>query len=103
MLLGDGQIDRFIRPDEIAALLKQAEHASQSLIEAIFEKASRFEGLSHLEVASLLKMDDKHLPRLFQVARRIKEEIYGNRIVMFAPLYVSDYCVNRCAYCAYND
>ena len=103
MLLGDGQIDRFIRPDEIAALLKQAEHASQSLIEAIFEKASRFEGLSHLEVASLLKMGDKHLPRLFQVARRIKEEIYGNRIVMFAPLYVSDYCVNRCAYCAYND
>ena len=65
-------------------------HTPDSLIEAILEKASRFTGLSHLEVASLLKMRDKHLPRLFQVARRIKEEIYGNRIVMFAPLYVSD-------------
>ncbi|MDD2463633.1 MAG: [FeFe] hydrogenase H-cluster radical SAM maturase HydG [Desulfobulbus sp.] len=96
-------IDEFIRPEEIATLLEQAVHTPDSRIDAILEKASRFAGLSYLEVASLLKMDDKHLQRLFQVARQIKEEIYGNRIVMFAPLYVSDYCINRCAYCAYND
>nr|WP_321467621.1 [FeFe] hydrogenase H-cluster radical SAM maturase HydG [uncultured Desulfobulbus sp.] len=97
------QFAEFIQPDEIETLLKHAEHTPDNQIEAILDKASRFAGLSHLEVASLLKMDDKHLPHLFQVARHIKEEIYGNRIVMFAPLYVSDYCVNRCAYCAYND
>jgi len=103
MLIDNVQVDEFIRPDEIETILEQAEHTPDSLIEAILEKGSRFVGLSHLEVASLLKMDDKHLPSLFQVARRMKEEIYGNRIVMFAPLYVSDYCINRCAYCAYND
>ncbi len=102
MLIDTVEIAEFIRPEEIETLLEQAAHTPDSAIETILEKASHFAGLSHLEVASLLKMDDKHLPRLFQVARRIKEEIYGNRIVMFAPLYVSDYCVNRCAYCSYN-
>ncbi len=102
MLIDTVEIAEFIRPEEIESLLEQAAHTPDSAIETILEKASHFTGLSHLEVASLLKMDDRHLPRLFQVARRIKEEIYGNRIVMFAPLYVSDYCVNRCAYCSYN-
>ena len=91
MLTETVEIDQFIRPAEIEAILDQAAATPDSTIEAILDKASRFEGLSHLEVASLLKMDDKHLPRLFQVARSIKEAIYGNRIVMFAPLYVSDY------------
>lgn len=96
-------MEQFIRPAEIERILAEAERTTADQIEAILAKAERFAGLTHLEVASLLKMDDTHLPRLFQVARRIKEEIYGNRIVMFAPLYVSDHCVNRCAYCAYND
>ncbi|MDR2551309.1 MAG: [FeFe] hydrogenase H-cluster radical SAM maturase HydG [Desulfobulbus sp.] len=103
MLTDTVEIDQFIRPAEIEAILDQAAATPDSAIEAILEKAARFEGLSHLEVASLLTMNDRHLPRLFQVARSIKEAIYGNRIVMFAPLYVSDYCVNRCAYCAYNE
>lgn len=103
MLIEHMEIEEFIRPGEIETILTQAAATPDSEIEAILAKASRFAGLTHLEVASLLKMDDKHLPRLFQVARRIKDEIYGNRIVMFAPLYVSDYCVNRCAYCSYND
>jgi 2-iminoacetate synthase len=103
MLIENMEIEEFIRPDEIETILAQAAATPDSEIDAILDKASRFAGLTHLEVASLLKMDDKHLPRLFQTARRIKDEIYGNRIVMFAPLYVSDYCVNRCAYCSYND
>nr|WP_320012652.1 [FeFe] hydrogenase H-cluster radical SAM maturase HydG [uncultured Desulfobulbus sp.] len=93
----------FIDHESLATILEQAEHTPDSLIDAILDKAGRFSGLSILEVASLLKMDARHLPRLYEVARQIKEEIYGNRIVMFAPLYVSDFCVNRCAYCAYND
>jgi len=103
MLIEDMEIEEFIRPDEIETILHQARTTPASEIETILAKAAGFTGLTHLEVASLLRMDDKHLPRLFAVARGIKEEIYGNRIVMFAPLYVSDYCVNRCAYCSYND
>lgn len=103
MLIDTLEIEEFIRPEAIETLLEQAAHTPDNEIEAILDKAAQFAGLTHLEVASLLQMDDKHLPRLFQVARRIKDEIYGNRIVMFAPLYVSDYCVNRCAYCSYND
>lgn len=103
MLIENMEIDEFIRPDEIEATLAKALETTDEEISHILDKAEKFEGLTTLEVASLLKMDDKHLPRLFKIARHIKEEIYGNRIVMFAPLYVSDYCVNRCAYCSYND
>ena len=103
MLIENMEIEEFIKPREIEDLLKRGEDATDSEIDRILDKAEKFGGLSHLEVASLLKMDDKHLPKLFKVARHIKDEIYGNRIVMFAPLYVSDYCVNRCAYCSYND
>lgn len=103
MLTDHMDMEKSIRPDAIETILARAAQLTDSEIEAILDKASRFAGLTHLEVAGLLKMNNKHLPRLFQVARRIKEEIYGNRIVMFAPLYVSDFCVNRCAYCSYND
>lgn len=95
--------ENFINASEIEATLKAAENSSEQDILGILEKAGQFKGLDHMEVAKLLKMDDQYLPLLFQTARRIKEAIYGNRIVMFAPLYVSDYCVNRCAYCSYND
>ncbi len=103
MLIENMEIEEFIRLDEIEAMLLEAQNTPEREIAAILDKAADFKGLTHLEVASLLRMDDKHLPRLFQVARSIKDEIYGNRIVMFAPLYVSDFCVNRCAYCSYND
>ena len=103
MLIENMEIEEFIKPEEIEALLKRAEETPDSEIDRILDKAANFGGLTHLEAASLLKMDARHLPKLFHTARHIKEEIYGNRIVMFAPLYVSDYCVNRCAYCSYND
>jgi len=87
----------------IESLLKTSKGATEEEIGAILDKAERFEGLSHKEVAALLTTDqDKHLKRIFNIAGKIKEHIYGNRVVVFAPLYVSDYCVNKCKYCGYR-
>ena len=93
----------FIEQAYIEGLLAQAKKTGALEIERILDKAERLEGLSHTEIAALLADEDSaHLQRIFTVAGRIKQHIYGNRIVMFAPLYVSDHCVNRCAYCSYN-
>ncbi|MCD7855784.1 MAG: [FeFe] hydrogenase H-cluster radical SAM maturase HydG [Clostridiales bacterium] len=76
--------------------------ASDEEIEKILDKAERFEGLNHKEVAALINAEDKHFERIFKIAGKIKEHIYGDRIVLFAPLYISDYCVNRCKYCGFK-
>lgn len=87
----------------IETLLEEAQTASSQAIHTALDRAERFEGLTHKEVAILLKSRDrKTLDRIYKIADKIKRHIYGNRIVMFAPLYVSDYCVNRCAYCSFN-
>ncbi len=96
------QVD-FINPDYIRQTLADAAQASDQEINRIFEKAASFQGLTHHEVAVLLKLTrPEHEERLFHIARKIKEAIYGQRIVIFAPLYVSDYCVNECRYCGYQ-
>lgn len=93
----------FIDESYINTLIEQAKSATDEQINEILDKAERFEGLSHKEVASLLHVTDpKLLNRIYTIAGKIKEHIYGNRIVMFAPLYVSDYCVNNCKYCGYK-
>lgn len=93
----------FIHPEYIENLLKEATNVSESQIDAILDKAESFSGLSHQEVAALLvNQNPVHLERIFEIAGKIKERIYGDRVVMFAPLYVSDYCVNQCAYCGYR-
>jgi len=93
----------FIDKDYIEATLEAAKNTPDNRINSILDKAERMEGLTHSEVAALLANEDKeHLDRLFRIAGEIKKKIYGNRIVMFAPLYVSDYCVNNCSYCSYN-
>ena len=93
----------FIDPVYIRTTLDQAAEATDQEIERIFAKAEAFAGLTHHEVAVLLKVTrPEHMARLFQVARLIKEAIYGQRIVIFAPLYVSDHCVNGCRYCGYQ-
>ncbi|MCL2599851.1 MAG: [FeFe] hydrogenase H-cluster radical SAM maturase HydG [Treponema sp.] len=95
--------EHFIDREYIETLLEQAKTADDAAIDLALDKAGRFEGLSHREIASLLVSDKpEHLERIFAIAGEIKQRIYGNRIVMFAPLYVSDYCVNRCAYCSFN-
>ena len=87
----------------IENLLQRAKNKSDREVEAILDKAAAMRGLSHEDIAALLVSENKeHLARIFQIAGKIKEHIYGNRIVMFAPLYVSDHCINRCTYCSYN-
>ncbi len=67
------------------------------------KKAALKKGLTHREAAVLLLNEDRSVTdRIFSLAREIKQEIYGNRIVLFAPLYLSNYCVNGCVYCPYN-
>lgn len=93
----------FIDEQYMTQLLEQAKQTDMAEITRILDKADRFEGLTHQEVASLLMLEDQEqLHRMFSIAYKIKQHIYGNRIVMFAPLYVSDYCINECKYCSYN-
>ncbi|WP_407672860.1 [FeFe] hydrogenase H-cluster radical SAM maturase HydG [Pectinatus frisingensis] len=73
------------------------------LIETILEKAHKNKGLSHREASVLLACDIPELnQQIFKLAKRIKEDFYGDRIVLFAPLYLSNYCVNGCVYCPYH-
>lgn len=93
----------FIDHNYIEKLLLESKEATNEEITDILNKADRFEGLTHKEVATLLATDNKeHIQRIFKIAGKIKDHIYGNRVVIFAPLYVSDYCVNKCKYCGYK-
>jgi 2-iminoacetate synthase len=93
----------FIDQSYIDNLLREARRVPDTKINTYLDKAERFEGLNHQEIAALLVTDDpEYIQRIFSIANTIKQHIYGNRIVLFAPLYVSDYCVNRCAYCTFN-
>ncbi len=100
-----GDSNEFIDHDEIISTLEQAraEAGDSERVRAILAKAGEYRGLAHREAAVLFHVEDPGiLDEMFALARRIKEHIYGRRIVMFAPLYLSDYCVNRCAYCGYS-
>jgi 2-iminoacetate synthase len=95
----------FISHEEILETLEDARVEAQDpeRIRAILKKASTFVGLSHREAAVLLEVQSPEvLSEIFTMSRKVKEHIYGRRIVMFAPLYLSDYCVNRCTYCGYS-
>lgn len=75
----------------------------RSYVRSILDKAKEWKGLTHREAAVLLNVEDKDIQEeIFETARYIKETIYGKRIVLFAPLYVSNYCVNNCEYCGYK-
>ncbi len=81
----------------------RANRNNRPLIESLIDKAALCRGLSHREAALLLECDEPELvERIFHLAREIKQKFYGNRIVMFAPLYLSNYCVNGCVYCPYH-
>lgn len=93
----------FINHEYINGLLKEGVQAPLEEIKAILNKAERLEGLSHLEIAKLIQSDYKEADEaLFKTAGKIKEQIYGKRVVIFAPLYISNYCVNACTYCGYG-
>ena len=95
----------FISHEEILDTLEYAsqQKSNRQLIESIIEKARACKGLSYREAAVLLECDQADLTeQIFHLAKEIKQRFYGNRIVMFAPLYLSNYCVNSCVYCPYH-
>ena len=95
----------FIDDTEIKETLEYAQKNknNRELISSILEKAESCKGLSHREAMVLLDCElDDMTEKMFDLARRIKQRFYGNRIVMFAPLYLSNYCVNGCRYCPYH-
>lgn len=97
--------EEFISHEEILDTLKYAEENKHNaeIIDEILAKAALRKGLSHREAAVLLECDIPEKNELiFALAKEIKQEFYGNRIVMFAPLYLSNYCVNGCLYCPYH-
>lgn len=97
--------EEFISDEEILATLAYAdEHKNdRELIKSIIEKAKEIKGLSHREASVLLASEEEDLNKeVEKLAMEIKEKFYGNRIVMFAPLYLSNYCVNGCTYCPYH-
>ena len=97
--------EEFIHDGEILDTIAyaQAHNNDKNLIEEILEKAANYKGISHREAAVLLECDEPQLlEKIFALAKEIKQRLYGNRIVMFAPLYLSNYCVNGCVYCPYK-
>lgn len=97
--------EEFINHEEILGTLQYAQENknNRELIDGILKKAEEFKGITHREASVLLECEQEDVvQRMFNLAVRIKEKFYGNRIVMFAPLYLSNYCVNGCVYCPYH-
>ncbi len=95
----------FIDNNEVLSTLKYADENKNNaeLIDKILEKAKLGNGLTHNEASVLLacEIEEKN-EEIYSLAKKIKQEYYGNRIVLFAPLYLSNYCVNGCVYCPYH-
>ena len=97
--------EEFISDEEIKETLEYAEANKNNigLIDAIIEKAKLKKGLTHREASVLLACEiPEKLDEVYKLAQQIKKDFYGNRIVLFAPLYLSNYCVNGCVYCPYH-
>lgn len=95
----------FIDHGEILSTMEYAvaNAADRNLVESILRKGALGKGLTHREAAVLLECNDTELcQRMKELAHDIKQRFYGNRIVMFAPLYLSNYCINSCVYCPYH-
>ena len=97
--------EEFISHEEILDTLRYAEENKDNLplIDSIIEKARACKGLSHREASVLLACEDEsRIQVMYDLAEELKKRFYGNRIVIFAPLYLSNYCVNGCTYCPYH-
>lgn len=97
--------EEFIDNEEVLETLKYAQENKNNLklIDEILKKAKLGKGLTHREASVLLVCEDKEKnEEIFALAKKIKQDYYGNRIVLFAPLYLSNYCVNGCVYCPYH-
>lgn len=94
--------NEFINDEEILKTISQVESGNYN-IRDILNKANEMKGLEPNEALALLLCDDKKIENeMFEIAKKIKLEIYGKRIVLFAPLYLSNYCINGCVYCPYH-
>ncbi|MCM8779863.1 MAG: radical SAM protein, partial [Candidatus Omnitrophica bacterium] len=94
---------RYIDQKKIKGLLEAAQKPSAAKIESILEKAKSLKRLELEETAVLLVVEDPfYLTKIFEAASYVKEAIYGSRIVLFAPLYISNVCANNCLYCAFK-
>lgn len=99
----DPEFKDFIDDDKIWKQLDEAKNPEKSEIRAIFDKARNKVRLEPEETAKLLQIQDEELlEEMFALARQIKEEVYGKRIVFFAPLYVGNKCINDCLYCGFR-
>ena len=97
--------EEFISDEEIQATLAYADENKDNveLIDAIIAKARERKGLDHREASVLLACQiPEKIEEVYELAQQIKKDFYGNRIVLFAPLYLSNYCVNGCVYCPYH-
>ncbi len=97
--------EEFINHEEILETLSYADAHKKDLklIDEILDKARERKGLSHRAASVLLACEDEEkIKEIYDLAEQIKKDFYGNRIVMFAPLYLSNYCVNGCLYCPYH-
>ncbi len=93
----------FINDEEIMDLLEKGKGAEKSEIREIFAKSKEKNRLEPAETAKLLQINDEDLlEEMFSLARQIKEDVYGNRIVFFAPLYIGNNCINNCLYCGFR-
>lgn len=99
------QAEEFISHDEIMETLDYAKKNKDNteLIDQILAKAALRKGLSHREASVLLACEiPEKIQKIYALAEQLKKDFYGNRIVMFAPLYLSNYCINGCVYCPYH-
>lgn len=97
------ELKTFIDPQEIWKVIEENKNPSKKQIEEIIAKSKEIVTLTPQEVACLINLKDESLwQEIFKVALEIKKKVYDNRIVVFAPLYVSNYCVNKCVYCGFR-
>ena len=97
--------EEFINHEHILETLEYAEAYKDDLdmMERILEKGRQYKGLTYKEAATLLECENPGIiQKIFHLGKEIKEHFYGNRIVMFAPLYLSNHCINGCVYCPYH-
>lgn len=102
---GSKYADDFINHEEILETIKYADENKENikLIDSLIKKAADKKGLTHREASVLLACNIKEKnEEIFKLANNIKQSFYGNRIVLFAPLYLSNYCINGCTYCPYH-
>jgi len=87
----------------INKILSSGRNPRKDEIQVILEKAKKRENLNLVEIAMLLNAhEESQVKEIYDIAGQLKDEIYGNRVVIFAPLYISNYCVNNCKYCGYR-